>query len=399
MYTPPAIILKKYADVLIKFALWSGQGAKNGDVIFLSICESARPLLPHLQKSILESGAHMVLNYQPDGLTREFYELATSEQLDFVPKEYLLERVKMATHFVSIISEYNKHELEGIDGKKIMQRGEQMKFFLDARRNKEDNNMLTWTCGLYGTPAMAKEVNLSEEEYWDEIIRACYLDIENPIAKWQDFFKQIETTKNKLNTLPIESVHVKGDDANLHIKIGNNRKWLGGSGRNIPSFELFVSPDWRGTNGWVRFNEPLYRYGVLIEGVELEFTDGIITNAKASNNEQMLKDMLSVPNANKIGEFSLTDKKFSRITRFMGETLYDENVGGRYGNTHIAVGASYRDSYTGDCKIISESQWEELGFNDSSVHTDIVSTTNRKVTATLTDGTTVVIYKDGEFTL
>jgi leucyl aminopeptidase (aminopeptidase T) len=63
MYTPSPKILKKYADVLIKFALWSGRGAQKGDVVFVMISESARPLLPHLQRSIMESGAHMMLIY------------------------------------------------------------------------------------------------------------------------------------------------------------------------------------------------------------------------------------------------------------------------------------------------------------------------------------------------
>ena len=109
--------------------------------------------------------------------------------------------------------------------------------------------------------------------------------------------------------------------------------------------------------------------------------------------------MIAVPNADKIGEYSLTDKKHSRITKFMGETLYDENVGGEFGNTHLALGAAYRDSYIGNPKEVSDESWHEMGYNDSSVHTDIVSTTNRKVTATLSDGTKKVIYENGEFTV
>ncbi len=398
-YTPSPTILKKYADVLIKFALWSGKGAQKGDVIFVSISESARPLVSHLQRSILESGAHMMLNYLPDGLSRDYFELASPEQIDFVPKEYLLERVKLATHFIGIISEADKHELEGIDGKKIMRRGELMKFYMDARRAKEDAAALTWTLGLYGTPAMAAEVNMTEEEYWQEIIQACFLDESDPIAKWQEIFTQVETTKQKLNALSMQKVHVKGPDVDLHVTLGPDRQWLGGSGRNIPSFELFISPDWRGTNGWIRFSEPLYRYGNLIEGVELTFRDGLVTDAKAKKNESIIKDMIAVKNADKIGEFSLTDSRFSRITKFMGETLFDENVGGRFGNTHIALGSAYRDSYKGDAAHIEDAQWFAMGFNDSSVHTDIVSTTDRTVTATLTDGSEVVIYADGKFTL
>jgi aminopeptidase len=83
----------------------------------------------------------------------------------------------------------------------------------------------------------------------------------------------------------------------------------------------------------------------------------------------------------------------------MGETLYDENVGGRYGNTHIAVGKSYHETYKGNPAKLTKAQWKRLGYNDSTVHTDMVSTTNRTVTAHLRGGRQKVIYKDGRFTL
>jgi aminopeptidase len=70
----------------------------------------------------------------------------------------------------------------------------------------------------------------------------------------------------------------------------------------------------------------LYQYGAFIKGIELHFENGLITKALAAENEQMLLDMIAVENANKIGEFSLTDRRTSRITKFMAETLYDENV-------------------------------------------------------------------------
>ncbi|MFT4313428.1 MAG: aminopeptidase, partial [Candidatus Woesearchaeota archaeon] len=167
----------------------------------------------------------------------------------------------------------------------------------------------------------------------------------------------------------------------------------------IPSFEIYISPDWRETKGHIQFTEPLYRYGTLITDAYLEFEKGIVTKATASSGESQLKEMIAVENANKIGEFSLTDGRFSNITRFMAETLFDENVGGPHGNTHIAVGMAYKDSYTGDIQQMKKEDWEALGFNDSAVHTDIVSTENRTVTATLANGEKKIIYKDGKFLL
>jgi aminopeptidase len=188
-------------------------------------------------------------------------------------------------------------------------------------------------------------------------------------------------------------------DVDLTVKVWSDRQRLWGSGRNIPSFELFVSPDWRGTNWWIRFSEPLYRYGRLIKGIELHFKDGIITKANATKWEDILLDMIAVENANKIGEFSLTDKRLSRITRFMADTLYDENVWWQYGNTHIAVGRAFKDSYTGDLSLPTSAERAEMGFNESAIHTDIVSTVDRTVTATIEDGTELIIYRDGEFVL
>ena len=396
---PDQKILQKYADVLVNFALWSGEGVQEGDVVFVSIPECAKPFLLPLQETILKAGAHPIIEYKPDGIARSFLELADEEQVLYVPKNILLGRVEDCTHIISILAESDKHELEGIDSRKIMAATQARKFYMDARRDKEDRGKLTWTLGLFGTQAMADEVNMSLEEYWAEIINACYLEEEDPVQKWKEIMSQIETYKSKLDELQIEWLHIEGEDVDLKVKVGKDRKWLGGSGRNIPSFELFVSPDWRGTEGRIRFNQPLYRYGNLIEGIALEFKDGVVTSSSATKNEEVLKNMIATENADKIGEFSLTDKRFSRITRFMGETLYDENVGGEFGNTHIALGMAYKDSYRGDVTSVSETEWEEFGFNDSVVHTDIMSTTNRTVTATLVDGTERVIYKDGMFQL
>ena len=83
----------------------------------------------------------------------------------------------------------------------------------------------------------------------------------------------------------------------------------------------------------------------------------------------------------------------------MANTLYDENFGGKYGNTHLALGSSYHDTFRGNVKSMKPNDWEARGFNESVEHTDIIQTLERTVEATLTNGVKKVIYKDGEFTL
>lgn len=407
IYTPNERILKNYANVLVNFALGGGKGIKKGDVVHITGSESAKPLFLAVRNAVLDAGGHAIAQYSPDSvdpkesLARYFYENAQDHQLDWFPKKYTKGLVEEIDHVVHIISEANKKELEGIDPKKIMRRGIAWKQARDWQTEKELKGKFTWTIALSGTPAMAKEAGLSEKEYWAEIIKACFLDKKNPIQEWKNVYKDIEKYRSRLNKLSpqIDKLHVKGVDADLWIRLGEKRQWLAGSGRNIPSFEIFTSPDWRGTNGWIRFNQPLYRYGAKITGIQLWWENGLVVKATAKTNEKLLKEMIATKDADKMGEYSLTDSRHSRITKFMAETLFDENMGGPQGNTHLAVGMSYKDTFSGNVAKFTKAQAKKLGFNDSSVHTDIISTTKRTVTAHLKNGSKKIIYDNGQFVL
>lgn len=398
-YLPSKKILEKYANVLINFALNGGQGIRPGEIVQISVPDIAKPLAKELHLAVLKAGGHPIVRLIPTGFERDYYLHANDDQLTHFPEKYLRAKAELLHHAVSIIADPNPNVLKGIDSKKIMKSRESQYPYREWLFEKEHKKQFSWTLGLWATQAKADIVGLSLKEYWQQIIQACFLDKPDPVAEWKQLTKMQRDIKDTLNELNIESVHLTGDDMDLTIKIGSNRAWKTGSGCNIPSFEHFTSPDWRGTNGWIRFNQPLYRYGNVIENIRLEFTDGIVTKATAKKGKKVLQDMLSVQNANKLGEFSLTDNRFSRITHTMAETLFDENIGGPFGNTHVAVGMAYKDCYKGDPSTVSPEQWEEMGYNNSSVHTDIVSTTDRTVTATLANGDTKVIYQNGQFTL
>jgi aminopeptidase len=403
-YAPAAEIVERYASVLVDFALGGGAGVKPGEVVRVVAPESAKPLYEALNRAVWRAGGHVIGSYQPDddqdgNLTRDFYELAGDEQLDHFPAAYTRGLIDEIDHQVTVIAPSDPRSLDSVDPSRIMRRGEALRKLLDWRGEKENAGRFTWTLGLYGTPGMAAEAGMDVEEYWQQIVHACFLDSDDPLARWREVGQRLDETRRRLDALDIERLHVEGEDVDLWVSLGEQRRWLGGRGRNIPSFELFTSPDWRGTEGWIYCNQPLYRYGSLVKGIRLKFVDGRVTEATAEENERVLKEMIATEGADRVGEFSLTDRRFSRITRFMAQTLYDENVGGTYGNTHIAVGRSYQDAYTGDPGSLSVEQWQELGFNTSSVHTDIVSTTDRVVTASLRGGGEQVIYRDGQFQL
>lgn len=82
----------------------------------------------------------------------------------------------------------------------------------------------------------------------------------------------------------------------------------------------------------------------------------------------------------------------------MANTLFDENFGGRWGNCHVALGASYADTYSGDVQALDKQAKARLGFNDSALHWDLVNTERKRVVAHLADGRRTTIYENGQFT-
>src|SRR5215203_604568 len=385
-------LLKKYAQVMVQYALNNGHGINKGDTVLLVGQECTKDLFMAIAKEVYTAGGNLITNYQPDNLQdnslpRFLLQHGADEQISFFAKPYWQGIVEATDHILFIISEPDIHYLEGLPASIISRMNSARAPYMKMREQKEQAGNLSWSLCLYGTPSMAAEAGISLETYWEQIIEACYLREADPVTKWKQVQEEIETIKHRLDALPIETLHVKGDDVDLHIRIGDNRKWLSGGGKNIPSFEIFTSPDWRGTNGNIHFNQPLYYSGKRIAGVSLRFENGIVVASSATENEEALKEMIAQENADKVGEFSLTDKHHSRITQFMATTLFDENMGGAFGNTHIALGNAYKDTFTGDMAAVTEEEWAEMGYNACpKVHTDIISTTDRTVRARLPSG-------------
>lgn len=401
-YKPSPEILEKYAKVMVNFALGGGRGIKPGEYVYLQASLSALPFYRALKKVIFDSGGFTIssLGDDMDGFGQYYYDHATEGQLTNFPAPYYKGLVAIVDHRIAVLSDYNVHELDKVDPKKMMLAQKSRKKVGELFDKKENAGKYTWSLALYGTPSMAKEAGLSLEEYWKQIIKACYLDKKDPIEQWKKISDEVQRVADKLTKMNIKTLNIKGNDIDMTYTIGAKRKWLGGSGRNIPSFEVFTSPDWRGTEGWVRFNQPLYYYGPKVEGIELEFKNGRVVASRAKKNEKLLKEMLATDKgASQIGEISLTDKRLSRINKFMAETLFDENMGGPHGNTHMAVGRSYADTYAGDPGKLKKADFRRLGYNDSAIHVDMISTTNRTATATLASGKQQVIYKNGQFVI
>ncbi len=397
MYTPSKKVLDNYAKVMIDFALGKGKGIKKGDIVYLQYDAEAQPLALAVFKRILEKGGHPMLKRADEDFEKLMFSVASDDQLKFFPKKYTKSLIDTIDHRLYLIAPTDPFLLKSVDPKKIVLANSSKQGLRKWLFEKEDRGKLTWSLCLYGTSGMAEEAGLSLESFWKEIVKACYLDAPDPIAIWNKTFDEIDDLKKRLNTLPIDRLHMVSERTDLYISYGEKRQFLGGGGANIPSFEIFTSPDWRGIEGKVFFNFPLYRYGNIIKNIQLTFKQGRVVKATADKNEALLKAMISQKNADKVGEYSLTDKRFSKISKFMANTLYDENFGGDYGNSHLAVGTSYHEAFIGNVRSATAKDWEKMGFNESIEHCDIINTNPKTVTAILKNGVEKVIYKDGEF--
>jgi aminopeptidase len=402
-YTPPQEILERYGEVMVNYGLGNGSGIKSGDVVGVICAEDAKPLLLEVAKAVWRAGGHLIVDFRPAddadwNMQKAFYEIASDEQLEFYPDAHRRSYFATIDHHLVLLADRDPRSLADVDPDKPSRYARAKGRDLIYRFEKIKAGTLSWSGCLCGTEAVAAEAGMNLEEYWEQIIHACYLDDPDPVSRWRSTAAEIRETVTWLNRLDIERLHVEADGTDLWVTVGEQRRWAGGESVNVPSFEIATSPDWRGTEGHITFSEPLYRKGGVIRGIRLTFAGGRVVEASAEEGEAELKAMIATDRgAARMGEYSLTDGRHSRITRFMASTLYDENRGGASGNTHLALGNSYEEMYTGDVVGATPEQFAALGFNSSSIHVDIISTSDRTVTATLEDGSTRVIYTGGQF--
>ncbi len=390
---------EKYADVL----LWGLKTArkvamKKNEIVLIQYDLAALRLAEILYARLLDLGMRPVQRMASTcNMELSFYQKANPGQLKFIAPgdEELYKNIngRIYLHAPQSLTHLKDIDPERI-GKAIVFR-KPLKDILDKR---EELRKYAWTLCIVPTEELARQAKMSLKQYTAQVIKGCYLDGDNPVSEWMQIHKEVTAIKSRLSALKVKYFHMESANLDLRITPGDKRKWVGVSGHNIPSFEIFVSPDWRGTEGTYYANLPSFRSGNYIEDVRITFAQGKAVKIEAKVGEDFVKKQLAMDTgARQIGEFSLTDKRFSRIDRFMAETLFDENFGGKNGNCHIALGSSYSDTYDGNAATLTPELKKKLGFNDSALHWDLVNTEQKTVTAHLADGKKKIIYDGGIF--
>ncbi|NLA75627.1 MAG: aminopeptidase, partial [Deltaproteobacteria bacterium] len=332
---------------------------------------------PQMDKNFFERSNTRQLSYQPSG-EKEF-----NENLNGV---------------ISLLAPESITHLRHIDPRKIGKAALARKPLRDILWKREDRGDFGWTLCMLPTPGAAETAGISFRQYAAQVIKACYLNMEDPVKAWEETFNNAKVIKNWINRIKTAYYHIESENMDIKITPGEKRRWIGVSGHNIPSFELFISPDWRGTEGVYYANLPSYRDGNYVEGIRLEFKKGKVVKSSAKKGKEFVAKQISMDKgAGRVGEFSLTDRRFSKIDRFMANTLFDENYGGKYGNCHLAIGMSYSDTFDSDPSKLTKELKEKLGFNDSALHWDMINTEDKVVTAHLKSGGKKIIYEKGMF--
>ncbi len=391
--------LDRYADVL----LWALKTArtnkfKKNDIVLIRYSTPAASLAETVYAKLLDMGMHPVLRTNPTAnMEQNFFERSNNTQITFQPPGEK-ELFNQLNGGIFLNAPESITHLSHIDPKKIGKFAVARKYLRDILDARDQAGDFGWTLCTYPTKEQARHAKLSMKAYAAQIVNACFLNRISPVSHWQDIYHGATSIKKWLNSMKVNFYHVESENMDLMITPGERRKWIGISGHNIPSFEIFLSPDWRGTQGIYFANQPSFRSGNYVKEVRLEFKKGVVVKIEAQKGEDFVVKQLSMDKgANKVGEFSLTDKRFSKISTFMANTLFDENYGGKYGNCHLAVGSSYADTYSGNPKELTAEKKKELGFNDSALHWDLVNTEKKRVVAHLTSGKKVTIYENGMF--
>lgn len=394
--------IEKYADVMVWAVMEERRGKfSKGGIVRVKFDLPAMSLAEEVQIRLLDKGMHPdmcpLIN---ENMERDFYEHASNKQLSFV-MPWQESVVNSINGNIYLLAPTSLTHLKDIDPAKMARSTRAVKHLSDILEDREYAGQFGWTVCSFPTEASAEKANLTVKQYANQIAKACYLNESDPVGAWKTSMKDMEKIRVWLNRMLVKTKHLHIQSKNMDLRVvpGERRRWMGGEGANIPSFELFLSPDYRHTEGVYFANLPSYRQGNYVEEVRIVFKKGTAVEITAKKGEEYVQRTVKMDKgASMVGEFSLTDKRFSKIDKFMAEILYDENFGGRHGNCHLALGSSYGETYNGDLKTFDKEKKAVLGFNDSALHWDLINTEDKIVTALFNNGREKVIYEKGMFT-
>ncbi|MFP4376332.1 MAG: aminopeptidase [Spirochaetales bacterium] len=313
---------------------------------------------------------------------------------------------------VSIKSPDDPDALEGLDSTR---HGIVQKTIADADypfRRAVQADHLRWIVVAVPTPAWAAKVLMTEpseaaaHELWRRLKPILRLDTDDPIAAWQQQRQVLEQRRQTLDALKLDSVHFEGPGTDLTVGLSPLSQWEGGGSNavdgldfmpNIPTEEVFTTPDFRRTEGTAKLTRPVQVLGSIVTDGWLRFEEGKVVDFGASSGADILDRYFDLDErARYLGELALVDTSspIYRSGLVFYNTLLDENAA-----CHVAVGSSYPKCLKGGNELSPE-EYEKAGGNTSKLHTDLmISSPETRVTGTTGDGAKVDVIVGGRFVI
>ena len=259
-----------------------------------------------------------------------------------------------------------------------------------------------WGAAVLGTPASPDSLRA----LWEVMVPILRLDEPNPVEFWHQHGLVLEKRARTLTDMQIRSLRFRDDNTDLTVGLSPHAIWKGGGAYtpegtrfapNLPTEEVFTTPDYRRTTGRAAISRPVRVYGQLLQGAWMEFRDGRVVDAGASSGLEALEAFLDVDHGSRaMGEIALVDSTspIFQSGLLFHNILLDENAA-----CHFALGFAYPTCITGGAAM-SDEELDAQGANRSRQHLDfMIGSAGMEITAECADGSTKKIMTKGRFAL
>jgi len=334
---PVDLRTRKLAQLAVRYSV----AVKPGQKVIISGGVEAIDFLKELYKEVILQKAIPIVKIGLPEVNDFFYKFATKEQIEFFP-QYWMDTIKQVDAYIGVSSDLNTKELSNTSPKKMIDRAKVVHPISDYVCNTRDK--IKRVSIAYPVQALAQDAEMSLTEYENFVYNACLID-------WKKFGKRLGKIKNVFEKG--KEVWLKGDGVDLKFSIKGKNCIADKGEENMPGGEVFMAPVRESLNGWIKFDYPAIKNGKEVTDIELKFENGKVIEAKASKNQDFLREMLKVDlNASYVGEFGIGCNP--KVNKFTKDLLFDEKING---TIHLALGMAYKDNG---------------GGNDSAIHWDIV---------------------------